>query len=128
MSTKTYDAMISAMPAGLDRAILRVLSFHIGKERAIGRYELLAAVRMEGFDVNERVLRECIHGLRREGRLICSIPGEAGGYYLAASLEEFQEFRERELHAKAMDLLETESAMNKFAHQEFGEASQPQML
>lgn len=128
MTTKTFDAMISAMPAGLDRAILRVLSFHIGKERAIGRYALVRILQPQGFDASERQVRQTIHDLRRAGNLICSMPGESGGYYLAASLEEFQEFIDRELHPKAIDLLETEKAMRAAAKIEYGDAVQPGLL
>ena len=48
MTDKIYAALISEMPAGLDRAILRVLSFHIGKKKTIGRESLWPVIRMEG--------------------------------------------------------------------------------
>ena len=123
-----YDRMIEEMPVGLDRAMLRVLFFHHGKAAAIGRTALVQALKQEAFDVSERQARQCIHDLRRERYLICSAPGEDGGYYMAASLEEFQEFCQRELHPKAMDMLETESAMKEGARQQFGEAVQLQMI
>jgi len=72
--------------------------------------------------------RQCIHDLRRNGHLICSMPGEDGGYYLAASLEEFREFCERELHPKAIDMLETESAMKEAARRQFGDAVQVRLI
>lgn len=128
MTNTTYDLLIAEMPAGLERATLRALSFHLGKARAIGRVGLVEMLRLEGFEVNERQVRRCIHDLRRKGRLICSAPGEDGGYYLAASLVEFREFCERELHPKAIDMLETESAMKESARQQFGEAAQPALL
>jgi predicted DNA-binding transcriptional regulator YafY len=128
MTTKTYDAMISAMPTGLDRTLFRVLSFHVGKKNAIGRASLVEKISWNGFDVSERQARQCIHDLRRAGHLICSMPGESGGYFLAASLDEFREFCERELHPKAIDMLETESAMKEAARQQFGDAVQLGML
>jgi len=128
MSTNTYDRMIADMPAGLERAMLRALGFHLGRTNAIGRGELVYALCVMGCDVSERQARRCIHDLRRAGNLICSAPGENGGYYLAVSLEEFREFCDRELHPKALDMLETESAMKAAAKQQFGEASQPQMI
>ncbi|MGA2504228.1 MAG: hypothetical protein ABSG01_09080 [Anaerolineales bacterium] len=128
MTNKTYDLLLADMPAGLDRALLRVLTFHVGKGKAIGRVSLLVGLRLEGFEVNERQARQCIHDLRRAGHLICSAPGENGGYYLAASLDEFLEFCERELHPKAIDMLETESAMKASARQQFGDASQPGLM
>ena len=126
MTTTTFEVLISSMPDGLDRAILRTLSFHVGKKNAIGRSELV--VTLAGFHAHERQVRQCIHDLRREGHLICSTPGEDGGYYMAATLAEFDEFCERELHPKAIDMLETESAMKMSARQRFGEASQPSLL
>ena len=123
-----YDRMIEEMPVGLDRAMLRVLFFHLGRENAVGRTALVEALGKMGFDVSERQARQCIHDLRRGRYLICSAPGEDGGYYMAASLDEFREFCERELHPKAMDMLETESAMKEGARQQFGEAVQLQMI
>ncbi|MBE3038296.1 MAG: hypothetical protein IMZ62_05745 [Chloroflexi bacterium] len=128
MTTTTYDRMITEMPAGLERAMLRALSFHLGRAHAIGRGELVYGLRMAGCEVSERQARRCIHDLRRAGNLICSAPGEDGGYFLAVSLEEFREFCDRELHPKAVDMLETESKMKEAARQQFGEASQPQMI
>ena len=33
--------MVDELPAGLDRAVLRVLSFHVGREMAISRGNLV---------------------------------------------------------------------------------------
>lgn len=123
-----YLQLISEMPAGLERALLRTLSYHSGKANAIGRGMLMHELHGLGMEVGERVMRHAIHKLRREGQLICSAPGEDGGYYLAATLEEFREFCERELHPKAMDMLETESAMKEAARQQFGEAVQVRLI
>ena len=128
MTTTVYDRMLAEMPIGLDRALLRVLSFHAGKKNALGRDLLVAGIHLEGFNVSERQARQCIHDLRRKGILICSTPGEAGGYYMASNLDEFREFIDRELHPKAIDMLETESAMKDAARQQFGEASQPGLM
>jgi len=128
MTSKTYDLLIAEMPVNLERAVLRVLSFHVGKKNAIGRDQLVETVRMNWPDAHERQVRQGIHDLRRKGRLICSMPGEDGGYYMAANLEEVLEFLERELHPKAVDMLETESTMKASARQQFGDASQPAMF
>ena len=128
MSTTIYDRILAEMPTGLDRATLRVLSFHQGKHNAIGRESLVDALRSVGFDVKERLVRRCVHDLRRAGHLICSAPGESGGYFLSATLEDFQEFIEREIHSKALDLLETEKTLKAAAKLQFGEASQPSLL
>lgn len=128
MTNNTYDRMLAEMPAGLDRATLRVLSFHTGKKNALGRDLLVAGIHLEGFDVSERQVRQCIHDLRRKGYLICSAPGEEGGYFMAANWEEFEEFCQRELHPKAVNMLETESAMKEAARKQFGDAVQLGML
>lgn len=128
MTTTVYERMLTEMPIGLDRSTLRVLSFHVGRERAIGRADLVEALRDVGFDVQERLVRRAIHDLRRAGHLVCSAPGESGGYYMAANLDEFREFCLRELHPKAVDMLETESKMKEAARQQFGEASQPGLM
>jgi hypothetical protein len=78
------DRMISEMPPGLDRAILRVLSFHQGREQAIGRGRLVGDLARMGYEVHERVMRACINELRKKGQLICSTGGDGGGYYLPA--------------------------------------------
>jgi hypothetical protein len=129
MDKKSYTQLLREMPSGLDRAILRILSFHTGKSIALGRGALVHGLHNDfGLDVGERMARQCIHDLRRSGHLICSTPGEEGGYYLAANLEEFREFCERELHPKAIDMLETESAMKAAARQQFGEAVQVRLI
>jgi hypothetical protein len=116
------------IPMGLEGDLLRILNGHCGKARKIGGAALLAQVRLSGVKVSERVFRYAIHELRRDGYLICSMPGDDGGYWLACSLDEFTEFIEREIHPKAMDLLETEKVMRSAARQQFGEAVQIQLI
>jgi DNA-binding transcriptional regulator PaaX len=128
MTNTIYEQKVREMPVGLNRAALQVLSFHIGRARTIGRADLVEALRGCGFDVQERLVRRAIHDLRRAGHLVCSAPGESGGYYLAATLDEFREFCDRELHPKAIDMLETESKMKEAARQQFGDASQAQLI
>jgi hypothetical protein len=128
MSKTPYDRLIAQMPAGLDRAVLRLMLFHAGHERAIGRVELVMSVRMMGFDVHERLVRHCIRGLRREGHLICSAPGEDGGYYMAETLAEFEEFAQHEFLAKIGDMSETLAAMRAAAKETFGDALQLELI
>lgn len=128
MGTSQFEKIISAMPFGLDRALLRILTFHNGRENAIGRGEMVNTLKQHGFDVHERQARQVIHDLRRDGHLICSAPGEAGGYYMAQSNKEVDEFIQRELHPKAMDLLETEKSIREAARQKFGEGYQESLF
>jgi hypothetical protein len=119
----TFDRTI---PAGLEDAILEVLAAcNYRREAALSRSSLvLAASAKMGEDIPDRVIRLAIHSLRRKGVLICSAPGADGGYWLASDWQDVSEFFERELHPKAMDLLETESAMKEAARRKFGDAVQ----
>ena len=38
-----YDDLLASMPMGLERAILRVLSMHVGRDQAVGREGLVLA-------------------------------------------------------------------------------------
>ena len=92
----SYQTIIDDMPLGLDKAILRALSYHIGKESAIERNNLLLTIReipLSGFDsVEDRQIRKSIETLRRKGARICNeVKGD--GYFIAANEQEYQEFR-----------------------------------
>ncbi len=115
-------------PEGLEKAILEVLNFHEGRDQAIGRGELVAILERRGYQRTERTMREAIKQLRRRGHLICAMPGEDGGYYLAASLEEFEEFDRLEFGAKIADMSETRQAMCQAARRKFGEGYQMELL
>lgn len=123
-----YDSIVKEMPAGLDRAVLRVLSGRIGRENAIGRKELTELVGRHGFRAHERQVRETIKALRREGHLICSAAGEDGGYYLAKDKREYDEFRQAEFAAKIVDMNETLRAMDAAAERQFGKAMQKSLF
>lgn len=124
-SRTNYERELAEMPVGLDRAILRVLSYRRGRARAIGRMGLVAEVQRLGIRATERQTREAIKGLRRSGHMICAAAGEGGGYYLAESLVEYREFRQSELAAKISDLSETMRAMDASAEREWGDVVQP---
>lgn len=128
MATSSLEKLIESMPFGLDRALLRILSFHTGRDKAIGRGEMVNTLKANGFDVHERQARQVIHDLRRDGHLICSAPGEDGGYYMATSHHEVDDFIKREIHPKAMDLLETEKSIREAAKRKFGEGYQEELF
>ena len=113
-------ALVDELPAGLDRALLRVLGFHVGRSTAIGRGELVQALKIHGFKVHERAVRAMINELRKQGVAICSTGGEEGGYWLAANWEELNEYIEHELHSRAMDLMEQEGALRREAEKRWG--------
>ena len=99
------------LPMGLDRTLLRILDYHKGRGMAIGRYALVHQCKQMGFPVHERVIRAQINELRKAGTPICSTGGEDGGYWMAEDWHELLEYIEREIHSRAMDLLEQEKAL-----------------
>lgn len=109
----------------LERAVLRVLTFHVGRDRAVGSAALLTAVRMHGFHASERQVRDAVKQLRRSGVLIGSAAGEGGGYYILTSQQEFDSFTAVEFQAQISDMLETLQAMRDAARREWGDAGQP---
>jgi len=116
-------ALIDNLPAGLDRAMLRVLSFHIGHGNVISRGRLVAELANCGFQVHEREARACINLLRKDGIAICSTGGGEGGYWLAADQDELEEFIQKEMDSRAMDLLEQARAMRAAAEKRWGRYS-----
>jgi len=118
------DEMIDNLPAGLDRAILRALSFSIGRDHSIPRASLLNNIRAVGFKkLSDRQLRLQINQLRKDGHVICSIGGIDGGYYIAGSWDELNEYLQREVHSRAMDLLEQEKALREAGEKTWGKYS-----
>ena len=120
-----YTIEIANMPPGLERYTMRVLEGHIGRKAAIARDELLKRVReMPGCSTaSDRQIRAAINTLRKSGQAICSAGGEDGGYWLAEDWAELSEYMERELHSRAMDLLEQEKALKASAEQRWGQYS-----
>jgi len=113
-----YEKEIIAMPPGLERLVLRILTYHVGKDQAIGKPELLAELAKAGMPAAERQARAAITSLRKQGKLICSSSGE-GGYYLAQSIEEYAEFAQVEYRSKIADMADTLRAMDDGARNIF---------
>jgi hypothetical protein len=114
-----YDRLIASMPASAERVVLRVLSYHIGLERAIQKPNLITECAKGGCVYsNERQLRLTIVALRKAGVPVCASSGESG-YYLAGSLAEYQEFRGREYVKKILDMRETVAAMDAAVREMF---------
>ena len=106
--------------AQVERALLRVLSFHVGRQNVIGRPGLLAQLNRSGFDVDDRQLRMQINLLRKRGILICSAGGRNGGYWIAANHDEIDRFLNHEVRARIADLSEQDRAMSTSARESFG--------
>lgn len=126
--TTQYHRLIEAMPTGLDRALLRTLMYHQGRENCITRTDLIRSV--YPLKVHERQLRQQIRLLRRQGYLIGSAPGEDGGYYLITTPQEFQNFLQEQYVAIIADMSETAAAMRRSAEHYFDleQLSQPALF
>lgn len=122
MKKPTYDIheVIASMPAGLDRAVLRVLSFHVGKDHAIKKPDLQRRLADVGFRVHERIIRAQIE-LLQEDHLICSSSSSSeGGYYLASNWDEVTEFDQREITPRIKKLSHKRSSLLHQAEKRFG--------
>ncbi len=115
----TFNAGYSPIdyPTGLEREVLRVLSYRQGRDKALSRSMLLECV-LRGAGcahVTDRQLRAAINQLRKDGHLICSTGGEDGGYWTPAAYDELEEYLNREVYARISDLSEQAQAMRRAA-------------
>jgi hypothetical protein len=84
--------------ADLDKYLLYVLNSHVGKEKAVERWDLVETVFGEHVPAplrnddhpQDRDIRYAIGRLRKQGHLICDL-GDGNGRYLAATEAEFWE-------------------------------------
>ena len=101
-----------------ENRLLRVLSEHPGKARAISMPALHKAVFDSeiGDKINgTRKLRQLITKLRREGLPICSVADQnGGGYYLASASSEAEDYLRR-LRKQALKKLTMEARIRKVA-------------
>lgn len=112
---------------GEERAVYTVVKQY-DKREPISRGELVYKVKRLGFGLAERQVREIIKQLRRKEYLICSVPGNNGGYYMASSLADYEEFDAMEYGAKIADMAETRAAMKRAAVRQFGTVYQQSMF
>jgi hypothetical protein len=120
-----FDQLIADIPAGSERAVIRVLTFHFGLKNSIAkelgndpqkqkRPNLMDECALMGSRFSdERQLRSTIVKLRKAGYPICSSSGD-GGYFLPSDLGEYREFRGREYISKIIDMRETVDRMDAF--------------
>jgi len=98
--------------------ILRVLTSHVGREKAVGMGELYERVFHQAYQhrINStRALRVLITELREEGVAIASTASmSGGGYYLLAAGSELVEYLDRE-KARALRILGRVATMKKVA-------------
>ena len=109
----------------LQRNILDILCWHIGRKKSIKRddiiHELAKRGLVEGVDSNtERRVRDAIHELRNQGHIICSVAAGDGGYFIAAEKDEVFEFIDTEIQPRINDLSKTKKAILDSARKQFG--------
>jgi len=95
----------------LKKPVLDIISGHIGQPNAI-------TAKVIGIIASS--IREAIRLLRKEGHLILSTVKPPYGYFMASSLQEWVEFRDRNLRPRALDILHTAQAMGLKAQEVFG--------
>ncbi len=118
----------------LDHEMLYVLMQHVGEEHGILRSRLVERifdvvvrfVRDPDTDASDRSVRHSIERLRHQGHMICNM-GNGEGYYLAATVEEYQRFRAM-YGAHAVPILEAIREMDKTAAERWPNPLQPRML
>ena len=128
----------------LDDEIRYQLYQHLGRGNAIDRWDLvravfgkdaaLALVDMHPQDMDEsgdhnrfdRRIRDGIERLRNNGHMICNM-GSGDGYYIAATIEEYQEFRLK-YGRHAFPIIQTIRRMDETAKQKWPNPLQPSLL
>jgi hypothetical protein len=119
--THRIDSLSEDVKQRLEKSVLLIISYHIGRKNVISGARLLFELQCQGFDIKDtRYFREIINKLRKEGYAIGSTGGIKGGYWLCANMEELEAFLKVQFHDFAMDLLEQESAMRKGASRMWG--------
>ena len=104
-----------------DRILLILESNHIGRQRAIKAKDLARKV-----GEPERAVRAAISEMRKDGRLILSAVQRPYGYFMASNHDEWREFRNGNLRPRALDILETDRAMNKAAQERWSDTNREQ--
>lgn len=94
--------------------IVMIAMFHIGRDNAISRTNLVREIHARGHHQDERTIRIAISELRRQlGIPIAGTGGKKGGYWLLKDKEESDAYCAIQLHDPGINLLEQESSVQK---------------
>jgi len=115
-----YRILLEDLPHGVDKMILKILADYKGRENPIKREEILRRLDLMGFRINERALRHRIKELIGQKWPICAAANSAGGYYMARSWDDVEEWIEIEVVPMATTLLEMKVAIRAAARERFG--------
>jgi hypothetical protein len=98
----------------LINAIVMIAMFHVGRENAISRTNLVREIHARGFHQDERTIRIAISEMRRQlGIPIAGTGGKNGGYWLLKDKAESDAYCAVQLHDPGVNLLEQESSVQK---------------
>lgn len=105
----------------IEKAVMRILSFHVGREKVISGNRMWEELKAQGLKVSEtKIFRDEINKLRKEGWPIGSTGGKNGGYWLCKDRIELRTVIDRQIKPFAKDLHEQERAMIRSANLFFG--------
>lgn len=108
-------AMAEGDKEGLKGRLLKVLTVHVGRARRIGMGELYEEVFGERYNhrINDtRNLRELVDELQKEGVPVVSDSSQTGGYWLASTAGELDDYCGR-LRTAALKKLKKEARLRK---------------
>lgn len=113
------------MLTDLEKHILEQLE-NRGYEYPVSRQDLAGRLRWRKLILgrDDRAMRGAIESLRKKGHLVCHRKGKDGGYYLARTKAEYEDFRTREYKSRIISLADTLREMDKAAEVIFGEEIQ----
>jgi hypothetical protein len=101
----------------LKPVVYEIIRNHIGQTNAIKAGDIADRLGQS----NDRLVREAVRQLRKDGKLILSSCKPPYGYYIAANPNEWVEFRDTNLKPRALDILQTSRAMGQAARIRFGQ-------
>jgi hypothetical protein len=126
MTYQSLDPLVSL--EDLADILRRILSQRIGQENAISRSKILLLVHELPLyrSVSARKIREAVEVLRDQGVLVCNL-SNGDGYYVAGSMEDYQEWR-RLYASYAITILTRVRALDAVAEQTWGTSTLQERL